>query len=127
MAMITAVIVIAMSAILKIGKLKGIWIKSTTWPLGKPGYLVKRSIKFPTTPPKAKPPRINQDFVVNRGTKYRSASVASDEVNVKNQVEDPPREKAARSLKTKVRRKTLPSTSTGSNGFKNCSAKSLVS
>lgn len=79
-------------------------MKSTTWPFGKPGLLNKRSTRFPTTPPRARPMRISHPVVLNFGPNQSRASDAIVESKVKTQVADPPSEKAALSLNTRVNR-----------------------
>ena len=77
-------------------------MKSTTWPLGKPGERTKRSIRFPATPPKANPPRISQSLLLNFGPNQSNAKVARLEIIVNTQVLAGPIEKAAFELKAKV-------------------------
>ncbi len=126
MAMIAAEMVIAESAMLKIGKLKGIWMKSTTCPLGNPGLRNNRSIRLPTTPPKARPISISHPLVLNFGPNQSSARVAMDERTVNTQVADPPRENAALSLKTKLNRMMSKRKDTDSKGCRFATAKNFV-
>lgn len=91
-------------------------MKSTTWPLGKPGDLNKRSIRFPTTPPRANPPRISQPLVLNFGPNHNSAKVARLEMIVNTQVLAGPIEKAAFELKARVKCRSSPSIETGAYG-----------
>lgn len=101
-------------------------MKSTTCPLGKPGLLVNLSIRLPPTPPRAKPPRINQPFVRNLGPNQSRKRQAQDARRVKTQVCAPPREKAALSLKAKVKFRKLEITGTGLYNSRYCKAKSFV-
>jgi len=89
-------------------------MKSTTWPLGKPGERTKRSTRFPATPPKAKPPRISHAFVLDLGPNQSSANVAKLEIIVNTQVLAAPIEKAAFELKASVKCNTSNMTGTGS-------------
>jgi hypothetical protein len=71
--------------------------------------------------------RISQPVDLNFGPYQSNARVANDESRVKTQVAEPPIEKAALSLKTKLKRMISKRKDTDSKGWRFATAKNFVS
>lgn len=114
------------SATLNTGKPKGNCKKSTTWPSGKPGERVSRSMRFPTMPPSKTARVSDQERAVVLVISQMTTSAAMLEIRVKIQVAPKPIENAAESFQIRKNWSTSPTNGTERNFGRFSMAKFLV-